>query len=345
MKALVCYEKAPGCMELRDVSDPRPGPDELLVQVAFCGICGSDVKLYQGYHPHAIPPVVPGHEYSGVVASVGSAVTTLTIGDHITGKGAYPPAGVVVGDSENTGLVRGTRSRGLHMDGAFARYVVVKERFAVKLPDSVSLEAAALTEPLCVAINAVLSKARVMPGHRVLVAGPGTIGLLVAQLAQLQGADVMVTGLSRDENRIELARKLGAAVVINVQKEDLAPAITRFSDGRGVDIAFECVGAAASVNDCLSALAPRGQYVQVGTFGFGKQADVNLNQVIFKELAMAGVFGSIFNDWRRAVQLMAESKVALEALISHRFPLSRWQEAFKVAELRSGLKVLIYPEE
>lgn len=345
MKALVCYERAAGCIELRELPKPRLAADEVLVQVAYTGICGSDIKLYHGRHPHATPPIVPGHEFSGIVCEIGDSVTKLQPGDHVTGLVKRFPKGVSLGSSENMNLIPGTRTGGLHCDGAFATYVAMNERFAFKLPDNVSLKAASVTEPLCVALHAVLSRSRVLPTHRVLVSGPGAIGLLVTQAVRLQGADVLVAGLTTDEERLALARRLGATMTVDIEKENLLAVVADFSGGQGIDVAFECVGAAGSVNNCLSTLRAHGQYVQVGTFGFGEQVEVLLNHVLFNELTVAGVFGHVLDEWQEAIRLLSQGKVNTEIVVSHVFPLGQWQDAFEAAERKAGIKVLIQPCE
>ncbi len=345
MKALVCYDRAPGCMELRDLPEPKMADDEMLVEVAFAGICGSDLKLYHGNHPHATPPIVPGHEFSGTIARVGSAIKKFRPGDRITGLGKVYPEGTVVGDDDNINSPSGTKVTGLHLDGAFARYLTIKERFALKLPDEVSLRAAAVCEPLGIALNAVMERARLQPFHRVLVSGPGPVGLLVVQVARLYGAEVMVAGTSVDEGRLALARTLGATETVDVQKQDLADAVARFTGGQGMDAAFECAGAAGSVNNCLASLRWYGQHVQVGTFPGGKQVEVLMNHVLFKELTISGVYGHVWSYWAKGLRLLSQRRISTEAVASHTFPLSRWQEAFDVAERREGVKVLITPED
>ncbi len=343
MLALVCYERAPGCMELRELPIRSPGPGDVLVRVEFAGICGSDLKLFHGTHPHATPPVVAGHEFSGVVAAVGDKVSRVKVGDRVTGLTTFYPDGVVVGDSENGLLTAGFRIGGLHADGAFAEYVMLREQFTLQLPDGVTFKMGALTEPLVVAVHAVFSKARILPHHKVLVSGPGTIGLLVTQLCRLRGADVMVAGLSRDAGRLARALKAGATVTVDVEQQELSQAVAEWTGGKGVDVTFECAGAAASADSCLAALKKAGSHVQVGTFGHGSRPAIPMNHVIFKELSLAGVFGYSIDDWRVALRLLSTGKVDTDIIVSHLFQLTEWQQAFCSAEGTEGVKVLVRP--
>ena len=175
-----------------------------------------------------------------------------------------------------------------------------------------------------------------------VVSGPGTIGLLTAQLAKAQGGFVIVIGLSSDEHRLALAKKLGADMVINVEQNDPLPEILSLTHGAGADLVFECAGAQSSVSKCIELARRGGRYVQLGTSV--KAMDIDFTQIAYKELTVAGSFGSSRVGWERALNLMNRGIVRTSPLVSHKLPLSAWKEGIGLAEEKRGVKVLLYPD-
>src|SRR5688572_9007616 len=213
--AVVNYDRKPHAVELRDVPRPEIGPEDVLLEVGAVGVCGSD--LHQWTCDHSWPvnyPVVLGHEFAGVVRNVGDGVAVWKTGDRAVSETA------AVVDLNNPMSRRGLynldptrKGFGYGVNGAMTKFVRVPARCLHKVPDALPFEQACLTEPCCVAFNSVVNAARIIPGDRVIVLGPGTIGILCAAVAKLCGADVAVVGLENDRGRLEIARKYGCEVI------------------------------------------------------------------------------------------------------------------------------------
>ena len=349
MKALVKLKKGYGQTEIKDVPEPPLGPNQIKVEIRFCGICGTDVKIYHDEHAYYRPPLILGHEFSGVVAEVGEGVQNLKLGDRVVM--APPRAGrarSLYGQARTPyagGMRRGFEAEwGLTTYGGFTKYGVYQSELALKLPENVDLDSAALSEPLAVCVKGVLENACVHSTDVVVVSGPGPIGLLTAQLARAEGGTVVVLGTTIDEARLALAKELGADAVVNVEEEDPEAVVLALTGGSGADVVFECAGVAASVSQCMNLARRWGHYVQIGTSA--KIMDIDFALISYKELSVAGSFGSSGRiDWERGLKLVSMGKVNTKALISHRLPLSAWHEAFSLLEQKQGVKILLYPDE
>jgi L-iditol 2-dehydrogenase len=180
------------------------------------------------------------------------------------------------------------------------------------------------------------------PGKTVLVTGPGTIGLLVLQVAKAAGANVVITGTEKDEKRLQLARGLGADHCIQIDRQDPLSLMAELTDGYGVNIALECSGTVGGVNDCLSSVRKGGEIIQVGLFG-SPISSVNYDGVILKEIQIKGSFGHNRGTWGKTINLLNYRKVDLKPLITGEFSLSQWREVFQLFEEGRGLKYLLYP--
>lgn len=328
-------------MEVREVAEPVPGPGEVLVEVEAAGICGSDLHVYED--AIAIPirvPVVVGHEFSGVVASIGEGVESVAAGMRVTAL----PSVRICGDcrycrSGAINLCLRRESMGYWHDGSFAPLCVVPERCIRELPANVGFRAAALSEPLACAVHAVSELTRVSAGDLVAVVGPGSIGLLCLQVALAEGGRVVVLGRRQDRERLELALRLGADRAVVVEDEDAEAALAELSGGYGADVVLECSGHASGAALSLKLVRKQGKYTQVGLFGAPVVFD--LEAVAVKELRFTGSFGQQPTSWSRALQLMRTGKVDAEALISHQLPLAEWREAFSLFERQEGVKLLL----
>ena len=329
-------------LEEREV--PTPGPDEVLVAVRAVGICGSDLHYWQeGRIGEFVvqAPLVLGHECAGVVVEVGSDVDTLAPGDRVALEPGVPCRRCSACKSGRYNLCPDVVFMATPpVDGAFAQYVVHAADFAYKLPDHVSLEEGALLEPLSVGIHAV-GRAGVGLGDTVLVGGAGPIGLTALLAARAAGvARVIVSDVVT--SRLELARSLGAAEVVDVRTANLAHEVARLTDGEGVDAVIECSGAEVSQQSGLAALRRGGVMVLVG---LGAET-VKLPAVTLSnyELDVRGVF-RYANTYPAAVQLVASGQVDLKPLVTHHYPLDQVVEAMETARSRTGgaVKVVVHP--
>ncbi|MEE9273717.1 MAG: zinc-binding dehydrogenase [bacterium] len=343
MKALVKTAKGPGRMELREIPEPRTGPGQVKVRVSLTGICGTDVHIASGEFFHYFPPLALGHEFSGVVAEVGEGVEGIAAGERVTAEPTKSTCGVC--PHCRSGAYNRCEKRdiaGVVSDGAFTDFVVTRAASIHKLPEGVSLKAAALSEPLAVAVHGVTEQCSLSEGDAVLVAGPGPIGLACAQVAMAFGARVVVAGVSRDARRLALAERLGAERVVNVDEEDLKAAVEEVTEGWGVHLAVEAAGAAAASRACLECVRRGGQILQVGLPG--RPAEVDLDLLAWKEARIVGAFGQKYSAWRTAIRLMEEGRVDMEAMVSEVLPLKEWERGFEIMARGEGLKVLIEPE-
>lgn len=349
MKAVMKVAPGVGQMELREIAEPEPGPGQVKIRVHSAGLCGTDLHIYKDEF-RSWPPVVLGHEVAGEVVAVGKGVVapayaeTAVVGARVTTETYFSTCGNCrYCRNGQTNLCLQRRSIGSAVNGGFTQYVVVPAKNLHRLPPTVSFEAGALTEPLACVVNGVLlGAATVVAGDVAVVAGPGAIGLLTLQVLRAAGATVVVLGTDGDEQRLALARDLGAAAVVNVQAQDPWPLVQGMSsEGMGADVVYECAGAGAAAQQLLQLVRRRGRYVQIGLFG--RPVAWDLDQLCFKELVATGSNASTPASWQRAVQLLASGVVQTEPLITHRFPLTAWEAAFAGFEAKAGVKTLLQP--
>lgn len=343
MKALVKYEKGEGHVDLMDMPEPEMQPNQVLMEVHCCGICGTDLHVYHDTFKN-YPPVILGHEFSGTVIDKGAEVSNVRPGDTFSVLGA---TAVTCGEcsycrSGEFMFCKNRRGMGHGVNGAFTKYVAVRPDQLFAIPEGVGMEAAALVEPLAAAVHAVCDIARFKLGDVVLVSGPGPIGLLCVKLLLTQGVKTIVAGTSEDKLRLDLAREYGAARTIMVDREDLDRVIEEETQGLGVDLALECAGAEASVQNCLRVLRPLGHYVQVGHFG--RDLLLPWDHVAFKQLQINGSVGYTRDTWTQTVRILAQGKLKVEDVITHRFSLDDWQQGFQLSEKKQAVKALLYPE-
>ncbi len=342
MKALIKYQSGPGNVALRDVEEPKCAADQVLLEISDCGICGTDLHVYHDTFKN-YPPVILGHEFSGTVVERGRDVTEIPLG------GTYSVLGATAitcghctycerGDFMFCSVRRGM-GHGVH--GAFTRWAAVRPDQLYPVPPGVSLEVAALAEPLAVAVHVVEEVAHFKLGDTVLLSGPGPIGLLCLKMLLAHGLQVIVAGLETDQMRLETAKKYGAECVVAVDREDLAAVIADKTKGQGVALAVECSGAEASARNCLEALQPMGHYVQVGHFG--KDLLLPWDLVAFRQLRIHGSLGYTQQTWRRTMKVLAQPQLRWQEVISHQLPLAEWERGFALMESKQAIKILLKP--
>jgi L-iditol 2-dehydrogenase len=288
---------------------------------------------------------VLGHEFSGVVVEAGSDIRTVRPGARVAVLGS---TAVSCGACEHCRqgyymfcAVR--RGMGHGVSGSFTKYVVVREDQVYPLPDEASYEEGAVCEPFASAVQAADDLAPSHAGDVALVSGPGPIGLLTAMLLVTRGCRVLIAGTDQDKARLELATRLGIHRPINVSQEDLTGAIAAETGGRGVDLAVEAAGAAASVAACLQSLRSRGVYIQVGIHG--RDVTMPLDLVLYKQIQLYGSLGHSLLTWDRVMRIVAQRRVDLRGVVTHEMPLSRWREAFDLCENKQAVKVLLHYDE
>jgi L-iditol 2-dehydrogenase len=329
---------APKDIRLKEVPRPSPQPHEVLVAVARVGICGSDLHAYHGRHPFIQLPVVPGHEFAGTVAGVGSDVRGFTSGQRVTVEPSLV-CGVCYNCTHGRyNICEQLQVIGCQTTGAMAEYLTVPAAKTLLLPEGVTWDQGALAEPLAVGVHAV-RVAKLEPEARVLILGAGTIGLMTLQAAKAMGAGlVIVTDLLDD--RLTLAKELGADAAINPAKTDLLDAMaTTFGPG-GADVVLECVGVAATVRTAIAVARKGTRIVLAGVFE--EEVPVNLGLVQDRELELVGTLMYANDDFSSGLEMLRGGKAKAEPLITHRFPLSEAAQAFATADGREGaVKVVL----
>jgi len=344
MRAVVKYGQGDGEVELREVPEPTIGPQDVLVETQAAGVCGSDIEMWHHDVTFRVnTPVIQGHEFSGIIREVGREVQGFAVGDrvisetaaYICGRCRYCLTGEYNLCPERLGFGYGT-------DGAFARYVRVPARCLHRIPEGVSFEHAALTEPACVAYNALVVKSRIRPGEPVLVIGPGPIGLFCVQIARLSGASpILLVGTEGDGKRLAVGRQIGAEVAVASAEEALA-ALQEVSEGYGAPLVVDAAGNSAALRLALEAVARNGQITKIGwgpaPVGF------SLDLLLTKAATLQGTYSHTWRTWEAILSLLKTDALQMEPMITHQMGTEDWERAYRLVESREAVKVLLWPE-
>lgn len=336
------YFLKPQTLELRDVQAGDPGPQEVIMRVAACGVCGTDVHIYYGEKGSAEvrPPVVLGHEFAGVVERVGTEVASLKAGDHVTvdpniycGECRFCRAG-------KKQMCENLKAVGVTQDGGFAQYCRIPAAQCLPLDPAVPLEAGAMAEPIACCIHGI-DRVGIQTGDTVLVVGGGAIGLIMVQLARLSGAARVV--LSEPVRmRREAGLALGATAAVDPLTQDLGAELKRVFGADGADVVIECVGNVAATAQAVSAARKGGSVLLFSVPKPDAAYPLPLIDVFKKELT---IYGSFINPdtHQRAVDLINAGLIQLEPIITHRFELERLEEAIAMQMSAESLKVMVIP--
>jgi len=344
MKAVVKYGNQDGQVELREVPEPQIGPTDVLLEMQAAGVCGSDVEQWRHFITYAVNvPVIQGHEFCGIVREVGAEVTAFRAGDRVVSETAAYICGqcrlCLTGEYN---LCPKRLGFGYGTNGAFTRFVRVPVRCLHRIPDGVPFEHAALTEPACVTYNAIHVKSRIRPGEPVVVIGPGPIGLFAVQMCLAAGAGaVYLVGTTADRKRMQVGKELGAALAIDAAQEDAAGVILDQTDGEGVHLVIDAAGPAAAVKLAMDVVARNGQITKVG---WGPNpVDLSLDPLIAKAATLQGSFSHTWRTWEAVLQMTSAGQIRMSPMISHRFTIEQWLEAFHLVEEREAVKVVLSP--
>jgi L-iditol 2-dehydrogenase len=318
----------PYTFEYTDLPDPVIGDDDVLIRVKACGICGSDVHGYTGKTGRRIPPLIMGHEAAGIVEQTGGNIRGLEKGDRVCfDSTVYCNKCQACRQGRFNHCERrqvlGVSVPEFKRHGTFAEYVAVPSWIVFKIPDDLSFVHAALLEPASIGIHAA-NRALIRADETIVVIGAGTIGLFILQACRLRGAEKVIAADINDF-RLDLARRLGADVVVNPRRADLKEAVLEQTDGKGADVILEAVGYARTFDTAVS-LAKLGGYV-VAVGNLEKKAEFDLQQFIARELTFTGSYASA-GEFTRCIDLIASGKINVEPLISEVLPLEQGQEAF-----------------
>lgn len=321
--------------KFREVPDPHPKDDQVLIRVHWAGICGTDLHIYLGEFKHRVTyPRIPGHELSGVVESIGKNVSHFKKGDKVV-------VDPIIWCNQCTACLDGHHNAchflkliGIEMDGAFAEYIVADAEKVFKIPDSIPLRTAALTELYSLGVHAV-RRAMIEPGDRVVILGAGRLGLSVLESIKQTGAG-WVCSVDLLKNRLEIAQKIGADLIINAQEKDPVEEILSLTGGFGVDRVIETVGPAKEVPNRMWPMAQAVRIVRYGgrivVMGQGAQSSpIVWSEVVMKEAQIVGARVTL-GDFPRTLRLMPQGKFHPDLILSGERSLERTGEAFELLE-------------
>jgi L-iditol 2-dehydrogenase len=318
-----------GNVGLAEREERSPGPGYVTLDVQAAGVCGTDLHIEAGEYP-SVPPVTMGHEVCGVVSSLGDGVDDGWRGERVVSETYYATCGrCALCRAGRVNLCEQRRSIGTHVDGAFAARVVVPARGLHRVPSGLDAPAASMAEPLACVCQSLLDPPVISAGDRVLVLGPGAIGLLAAQVARAGGATTTLQGAPHDTARLELARELGFE--------------TRQPDDSGGpwDVVVECSGSGPGIAQAVTATRRGGRLVQIGLRG--APAEVDWDLIVFHELTISSGFASTPVSWKRAMALLEAGAVLTAPLVTEVVALDRWEDAFTASRGGGAVKEVLRP--
>jgi L-iditol 2-dehydrogenase len=327
---------APKRFIIEEVDIPKPALNEVLIKVKACGICGTDLHAYYGEHPFISYPIVPGHEFSGIIEKTDEHVVVeplLTCGKCYNCKiGRY-------------NICNDLKVIGCQTDGAFAQYITVPINKVFSIPKDMSFEEATFIEPIAVGIHAI-KKAGDIKGERIVIMGAGPIGLIILQLSKIFGVkEVIITDILN--SRLKLAKELGANYAINVKEENLIKWVYNTFGRDGIDKVFECVGGDQSItiNQAINLTRKGTKIILIGVFKRSLPVEINLIQD--RELEILGSLVYTSSDFFEAINLLYTKKINVNKLISKILPLERVEEAIRmlVEEKERYIKIILKPND
>jgi len=335
MKAFLAT--APQTLELVEQPMPKPAANEVLVKTRAVGICGSDIHLFRGDHPYTTYPMIFGHEASGIVEATGSEVKGFTTGGHVVLEPLIPCGKCYPCSIGRRNCCSNMKTVGVTTNGALAEYFAVPDYCIHKIPESLSFSLAALAEPFSIGFQAA-SRGAVEKSDQVVIIGSGTIGLTILAAAKQAGAQVLISDFI--DNRLDIARKMGADVVVNNQRENLHDLVMAWTHGFGASVVIEAVGIPATIESTIGLAADAGRIVIAGVTK--EKFSIRGVDVTKKELTISGSRNNLhkFSD---AINFILTNPGLADNLISHTYSFSDTLAAFRIANEKPGetCKVMI----
>lgn len=329
MRGLAKVNRSEGTMEFIDRDQPTPSSNEALVEIDYAGLCGSDVGIYKfksGFERMDLPTVI-GHEYTGRIIDIGEAVSSFEVGDRVIERPIRYCGDCYQCKVGEQNLCQNAVLTGIDRDGAFQQYITVPEQSLHPIPEDISPQHAATAEPTSICSRAVVHNSRVTAGDRVLVEGPGPIGLITAQIAAAQGGNVVVSGVGQDaEYRLPFAENFGFRT-INIAEEDMATLQEEFTDGIGFDVIFDATGHPAGLTTAVDEVRKGGQIVLIGQTG---ETTMSYTPLVRAEVDLQCSYTSVYEDYERAIRMIQSGDVDSGKLIDERFSLLNPDQAFEM---------------
>ena len=329
MKAAVIT--APGEIAIEEVADPTPGDNDVVVEVAAVGICGTDLHIFEGEFAPKLP-IVPGHEMSGTVVAVGRSVTEIKIGDAVAIDPSLHCGECFYCRRARGNLCENWNALGVTYPGAAAQFLLSPKKNIHKLPKNVDLKSAALIEPLSCAVRGFDQLPR-NPGSHYLIYGSGTMGLMMAEMAKVNGAaSVSIVDLNQD--KLKTAKVLGFT--------NLAKSADEFDQPRGFDVVIDCTGVTEAIKDGLKHVMPGGTFLQFGVANKGSKVEIEPFWVYNKEITIVGSM-AVLHSFDRAVELFASGVLNADVMISDRYSLENYADALTAFKSGKGRKTIVLP--
>jgi len=344
MKAVVKYGRGKGLVEVRDVPEPTIRDDEVLVEIKAVSVCGSDLHIYNDSHPYW-PPIILGHEFSGVIADVGKEVKGWKVGDRIVSETRTGSCGVCYTcQSGFPQVCEQKRPYGIGINGAYAKYMAATARLLHRLPENVPFDVGAVIEPTAVCMTSIVERSQLHTGESVVITGPGPIGLISLAIAKAAGAKIAgITGRSSATKiRFEKARELGADFILNVDEEDPVQKILQLTEGLGVDMLIETSGDATAISQAFEMVRRLGRVCALGISG-KKEISIPFDRGIFKGIRFDFCFSSSWTAWEKTIGLISKGLLPVGKLITHKLSIEEWEKAFHLLESRQAAKVILIP--
>lgn len=342
MKAFVKTGLQPGEASVNDVPIRKPGSGDVLLRVAYCGICGSDIHAFRsdaGFE-WVQPPVTLGHEFSGIVEEVGQGVSGVSPGDRVVAVAVQGCGRCEVCHAGSPQLCPWREAIGLSRDGGMAEYTVISEEHLIPVPEGLDLAVAALGEPLAVAVHAVNVRADIEPGQQVVVSGPGPIGILCAMLAQLRGAEVLLTGVGKDsESRLPAAERVGLRTA-NLSDKSLEEHLQDSFGDQGPIVWVESSGSVQALGSALESVRPGGAVIVVGLYAEEMRFSPTL--AVRRELSLLFSYSCNQADYRVALDLLGQGAIDPTPLLS-KYALEDAPRAFEVVGQGEAVKAILVP--
>ncbi len=342
MKAFVKTGNQPGDAGVEDVPFVRPGAGEVSLRVASCGICGSDVHAFRsdaGFE-WVRPPITLGHEFSGTVKSVGPGVTRVSPGDRVVAVAVQGCGHCETCLAGSTQLCADRVAVGLSRDGGMAEYAVMPEQHLVPVPEGLDLAVAAVGEPLSVAVHAVDVRAQIDPGQRVVVSGPGPIGIFCGMLAKLKGAEVLLTGVGQDsETRLPAAEHVGLKIA-NLSEKPLEEHLRDSFGDHKPDLWVESSGSVKALSSALESVRPSGTITVVGLYV--DEMQFSPTSAVRRELSLLFSYSCNYADYQKSLDLLGRGDIDPGPLLS-KYPLEEAPEAFEAVGQGRTVKAILVP--
>jgi L-iditol 2-dehydrogenase len=342
VKAFVKTGNQSGAASVEDVQAIRPGPGEVSLRVASCGICGSDVHAFRsdaGFE-WIQPPITLGHEFSGTVESVGPDVTRVSPGDRVVAVAVQGCGSCEACRAGSTQLCPQRVAVGLARDGGMAEYAVMPEQHLVPVPEGLDLAVAAVGEPLSVAVHAVDVRAQIEPGQRVVVSGPGPIGIFCGMVAKLRGAEVLLTGVGQDSvSRLPAAERVGLSTA-NLREKPLEEHLRDGFGDYAPDVWIESSGSVRALGSALESVRPGGTVAVVGLYA--EEMSFSPTDAVRREISLLFSYSCNYADYQTTLDLLGSGVLDPEPLLS-KYPLEDAREAFEAVGKGRTVKAVLIP--